>query len=130
MAKILLIDDDQTLRELLALTLQLEGHEIVVAENGEAGLRNLRETGVAGVGRFDLVTVDFLMPAMDGLRFLRALQAEFGAAAPPVVAVTAVRRADVRNELAAAGAAAVVCKPVQRDELLAILSTVMQSRAA
>lgn len=130
MAKILLIDDDEALRELLEVSLQLEGYEVVMAEDRAAALRLLRESESAGRTRVDLVAVDFRMPLMDELRFLRALHAEFGTAAPPVVVVTVAQPDDARQELMAAGARAVFAKPLQRSEFLATIQAIMQTRAA
>lgn len=64
MPRILLIDDDETIRLVLERTLLNAGHHVVLADNGKAGLRALeRET-------FDLVVTDIVMPETEGLELL------------------------------------------------------------
>ncbi|MBL4571724.1 MAG: response regulator [Gammaproteobacteria bacterium] len=60
MAKILFIDDDQAIRELITLRLQIAGHEIDVAENGKTG------SEIALSGSYDIVLMDMHMPVMGG----------------------------------------------------------------
>jgi CheY-like chemotaxis protein len=70
MANILLIDDDESLRDMVQQMLELDGHTVTTAEDGEAGLR---EFGTRGI-RFDLVISDILMPKMDGARLIGELR--------------------------------------------------------
>ncbi|MFZ3359397.1 MAG: response regulator [Xanthobacteraceae bacterium] len=65
MARILLIDDDRTIRTTVALLLKRAGHEIVAAEDGAGGLAKI------DAGRFDLLIVDIFMPGMDGLETIQ-----------------------------------------------------------
>jgi DNA-binding response OmpR family regulator len=117
--KLLLIDDDAAFRELLHMALQVSGFEVDAVEHGEAGLRHLRDADPARP--FDLIIVDFLMPIMDGLRFLRSLKQEYPEHAPPVIVLTAIRRADLMRELSAAGAKAVIAKPIELSDLVATI---------
>jgi len=110
MARVLLVDDDELLRDLLALRLEVEGHEIITADDGAAALATLRGM------RCDLVVLDIMMPVMDGLRFLRTLRAEI-ADPPPVVVLSAAGHGALERELLAAGARGVVRKPVDPSEL-------------
>ena len=65
--KILIVDDDQFIRELYAEVLYGEGYDIQTAIDGEDGLAKLQKGG------FDLVLLDIMMPKMDGLQVLDAL---------------------------------------------------------
>ena len=72
MAKILIVEDDRFLRELITQKVGAEGYEVVGATDGEEGLR------VAGEENPDLILLDLILPAMDGFEVLRQLK---GAAA-------------------------------------------------
>jgi CheY-like chemotaxis protein len=82
MPRILIIDDDQPVREAIKMLLELDGLEVVVAEDGRAGLRAL-ETAT-----FDLVICDLLMPGMDGLETIKAFRRH--SKTLPVLAVSGV----------------------------------------
>lgn len=84
MAEILIIDDDEHVRELLAMRLEMKGHRCRQASDGALGLALLKETVP------DLVMLDMLMPTMDGLAFLRTATAELGEL-PPVLVLSATR---------------------------------------
>lgn len=62
--RILVVDDEESIRRTLKLLLESEGYEVITANNGKDGLAKLRE----GLG-FDLALVDFYMDGMDGLAF-------------------------------------------------------------
>jgi CheY-like chemotaxis protein len=83
-ARILIIDDDEIVRELLVLWLQTKGNECLQAGDGAAGLALLRSNPP------DLVVLDMRMPTMDGLSFLRAAQ-EIGPKLPPVLVLSATK---------------------------------------
>jgi two-component system, OmpR family, response regulator VicR len=67
---ILLVDDEECLRQLLARTLEDAGFVVVEAENGAAALQCARRLN----GALGLVVTDIMMPVMDGLEFARALR--------------------------------------------------------
>lgn len=67
MAKILIIDDNDSLRTMVARMLEQDGHETMTAENGKKGLE------VFMIGKPDLVITDVLMPDMDGVEVISAL---------------------------------------------------------
>ena len=68
MAKILIIEDDQFLREFYQELLEGEGYLVEVAADGEAGLQKMQ------AGGFDLVLLDIMLPKKDGLQILRDLK--------------------------------------------------------
>jgi len=67
MARILVVDDDQSVRAVAKTVLELNGHEAVIAGNGRVGLRKVEDEN------YDLVIVDIFMPGMDGLEAIRLL---------------------------------------------------------
>lgn len=83
MAKILVVDDDPAIRNLMAVTLKLVGHDVLEAAGGEEAL------GVLSKQNVDLVVLDIMMPVTDGYEVLQRLRAMSGKANLPVIVVTA-----------------------------------------
>jgi CheY-like chemotaxis protein len=109
---VLVIDDDAAVRDLMARFLGKEGFGVVIASSGEEGLRLARELAP------DVITLDVLMPGMDGWSVLAALKAEAALADIPVVMLTML---DDRNLGYALGAADYLTKPIDRERLVAVL---------
>jgi signal transduction histidine kinase/DNA-binding response OmpR family regulator len=110
---ILVIDDDASVREVVQRFLTKEGYRVASASGGEEGLRLARELGP------DAITLDVMMPAMDGWAVLAALKGDEATASIPVVMLTMV---DDRGLGYALGAADYLVKPVDRARLLAALA--------
>ena len=110
---ILVIDDDPVVRDLLRRHLSRNGYRVLVAANGEEGIR------LAGETRPDLITLDVLMPELDGWAVLTELKSDPAVADIPVIVVSIV---DERNLGYSLGAADYLTKPVDRDQLLAVLA--------
>lgn len=85
MARILVIDDDESIRSLLRTALELQGYEVVEAENGYAGLQRYQAEPI------DLVITDMLMPVMDGAEMITELQRAFSWVR--IIAISGGRRA-------------------------------------
>ena len=84
MATILVVDDEQPLRDLLADVLELDGHRVIVAGNGREAL------AIARRDRPDLVVSDVMMPHLNGVRLCQQLKAEPSSASVPVILMSAV----------------------------------------
>jgi GAF domain-containing protein/CheY-like chemotaxis protein len=110
---VLVIDDDPAVRELMGRYLGREGFRVIVAAGGDEGLRLAREK------RPDAITLDVMMPGLDGWAVLGALKADAATADIPVVMLTIV---DDRNLGYALGAAEYLTKPIDRDRLIAVLA--------
>lgn len=80
MAKLLLIDDDQAVRETLAEFLAGTGHEVITVGSGRQALEVLSE------GSFDLIVVDVFMPDVEGMELIRLLSQEVSM--PPLIAIS------------------------------------------
>jgi GAF domain-containing protein/CheY-like chemotaxis protein len=109
---VLVIDDEEAVRDLMQRFLAKEGFRIVTASGGEEGLRLAREL------RPDAITLDVMMPGMDGWAVLSALKADAETADIPVVMLTIV---DDKNLGYALGAADYLTKPIDRERLTAVL---------
>ncbi len=79
-ARILLVDDEESIQTLLAYPLRKEGYEVVVAGDGREGLDQF------AAGRFDLVVLDVMMPRIDGIEVCRQLRAR---SQVPIIMLTA-----------------------------------------
>jgi GAF domain-containing protein/DNA-binding response OmpR family regulator len=109
---VLVIDDDATVRDLMQRTLAREGFRVLMAASGAAGLGLAKET------RPDAITLDVIMPSMDGWAVLAALKADPEIAEIPVIMLTIV---DDKNMGYALGASEYLTKPLDRDRLIRVL---------
>lgn len=75
MARILVVDDDPSVRTFTARALTLDGHDIATADDGDSALDTLLDHG----GNFDLVLSDIRMPAMDGIQMAKNAAKDFPA---------------------------------------------------
>ncbi len=82
-ARILVIDDERAVRDLISDALSIEGHEVFTAENGKEGL------DLIGQYRFDLIFCDLRMPEMDGQAFYEEVQRDHPQVLKRIVFVTA-----------------------------------------
>jgi DNA-binding response OmpR family regulator len=113
-ARILIVDDDESIRELLRMHLAAAGYDVQVATDAiAAGYMVLQ-------GRPDLIITDVNMPHMDGFQFVSALRSDAALSTIPVIFLTSVDDGDARGrELGAVG---YVTKPVRADRLLALVA--------
>ncbi len=112
-ATVLVIDDDATVRDLLMRLLERENFHVLTAETGAEGLRLAREH------RPRVITLDVMMPGMDGWAVLTALKADTELAEIPVIMLTML---DSQNLGFALGATDYMVKPIDRTRLLAVLN--------
>jgi CheY-like chemotaxis protein len=109
---ILIVDDDQTVRDVVGRYLEREGFSVAFSEGGREGLRLARELNPAAI------TLDIKMPDLDGWTVLAALKGDPALANIPVVLMTIM---DEKNRGFALGATDYLVKPVDRDTLVRIL---------
>ena len=114
--KVLIVDDD--IRNIFALTSVLEQHQMIAlpAETGRAAIAILREST-----DIDAVLMDVMMPDMDGYETMRRIRQMPEIANVPLVAVTAKAMKGDRQKCLDAGASDYIAKPVNTEELLALL---------
>ncbi|MBA3396474.1 MAG: sigma-54-dependent Fis family transcriptional regulator [Deltaproteobacteria bacterium] len=134
-AEILVVDDEQSMREFLAICLRRSGHKITLAENGEDAMERLRNQP------FDIVITDLRMPGnIDGLGLLTAIKSghvRYTAAPngtpsiidPEVLLVTAYATADTALAAMKQGAYDYLTKPFQVDEINAVIGRALEKRA-
>ena len=117
MPTVLIVDDDDALRDGLAETLEDLGHRPEQAADGAAALARLARGGI------DAVLLDLRMPGMDGMEVLRRIRAN--ADPPPVAVLTAVPTAGNTIEAMRLGAVDHLAKPVGRADLAALLARML-----
>ena len=88
MQRILIIEDDKFLRELIIQKLGNEGYEVVEAAEGEEGLRKMKEE------KPDLVLLDLILPVIDGFEVLRRAKSEQDTASVPIIILSNLGQRD------------------------------------
>jgi two-component system, OmpR family, alkaline phosphatase synthesis response regulator PhoP len=116
--RILLVEDDPTLRQALAFNLTREGYDVSTAADGEAGLEAARSD------RLDLILLDVMLPGMSGIEVLRVLRRD--GVATPVIILSAKGDEIDRVVGLQIGADDYVAKPFSRPELLARIEAVLR----
>ena len=120
--RVLLVEDAPDLRELLRLTFEGEGYEVLTAEDGLAAVETaLRELP-------DAVVMDMSLPGLDGYNAARLMRREPALAGVPLIACTAFNRWEWRGKAIAAGFDAFMTKPLDLRRLTATLATLLARR--
>jgi CheY-like chemotaxis protein len=118
--RVLVVEDDASIREMIALALESTGHDTVTASNGEDALAILERQGA------DVIVLDLRMPLMDGPEFARRYHERDGRA--PIIVLTATGSTAVAR--AVSGAVRVVEKPFDVDELLEAVEDAARTASA
>jgi len=113
MQRVLVIDDDATVRDVLHSFLKSSGFDVVLAHDGQAGLEMIREE------RFDVVLTDLVMPGISGMDVLKGIIAL--KTNTPVIVITAFGTVETAVEAMKMGAFDYITKPFVLDELMIVL---------
>lgn len=113
MKRILVIEDDQIIMNLIVILLEREGYEVVQASTAEKGI------SIAGTRAPDLILMDIALPGMDGLEATRILKSRDSTRAVPVVALTAQAMKEDAEKAVRAGCDGFIAKPVSTRTFLA-----------
>ncbi len=117
MAKILIVDDSRTSRNILTNILESAGHEVVgTGANGEEGYLKYKEL------KPDLVTMDITMPVMDGLEALKLIKRDETA---KVIMITAAGQKEKMIEAVKHGATEFITKPFDDAEVIKIINNIL-----
>src|ERR671937_549586 len=109
---ILIVDDDERVREYVRVNLEMEGYAVREAGSAEEGLRVLEEVSP------DLVLLDVMMPEVDGWEMLRRVQERHGVGAIPVIMFSGKIDESAAEEASARGAQAFIGKPFDPQQLI------------
>jgi DNA-binding NtrC family response regulator len=120
MERILVVEDDEDVRDLIVETLKRWGYESVVAENGKIGLETFRSQS------FSLVITDIRMPILDGLTMLKMIKKEDSKV--PIIVITAYPSVNSAVESLVEGADHYIVKPINLDDLEAKIKKSFEKR--
>ncbi len=115
MARIMVVDDNSDVRNVISMLLKSKGHEVVEAENGKGCLENLKADNEIP----DLIILDIMMPGMDGWEVSKSIKSNSRLRGMPVCILTAKQgRMDWRMSLEYGYADRHLTKPISKKELL------------
>ncbi|MGW6509377.1 response regulator [Streptomyces niveus] len=112
--RVLVVDDNRVIRQLIRVNLELEGFEVVTAADGAECLDVVHHV------RPDVITLDVVMPRLDGIRTAARLRADPATSHLPVAIISACTRYEVETG-AAAGVDAFLAKPFEPTELVSVV---------
>ncbi|MEU5162623.1 response regulator [Streptomyces sp. NPDC020875] len=112
--RVLVVDDNRVIRQLIRVNLELEGFEVVTAGDGAECLEVVREV------RPDVVTLDVVMPRLDGLRTAARLREDPATRHLPVAIISACTQYEVESGIAA-GVDAFLAKPFEPADLVRLV---------
>jgi len=112
MARVLVIDDEAAIADVLRMLLEFRGHEVITADDGSRGYATAQRQAP------DVIVLDLMMPVMDGFTTLEALRSDERTATIPVVILSALSSNDVKQRCHDMGVRAILQKPYKPEDLL------------
>ena len=125
MAKILIVDDSPTLRASAQFALEAEGHGVIQADDGEAGLTTLESLTPSEACDLKMIITDINMPKMDGITFIKKVK-ETRYKYLPILVLTTESQDDMKAEGKNAGAAGWLVKPFKPEQLTGVVARFVQ----
>lgn len=119
MATILIVDDSQSMRQMVKYSLETAGHKVVEAPDGRSGLNT------AKLKAFDLVITDVNMPIMNGFELTKGLRALPNFKFTPILMLTTESDTSKKMEGKQAGVTGWIVKPFQPDKLIAVVNKLL-----
>ncbi|MBX2886722.1 MAG: response regulator [Granulosicoccus sp.] len=119
MAQILAIDDSVSIRKLVSFTLNHEGHEVLLAEDGQAGLDVLQNETP------DLIITDIHMPIMNGIEFIKGARELPDHRFTPILVLTTESGSDMKTQGKNAGATGWIVKPFTPERFVELVERVL-----
>lgn len=117
MKSIVVIDDDEDIREVIVYALENEGHKVISFENGRVALESLSRLNPKDLP--GLIIVDYLMPIMDGVTFIKTLKSDYpGLRSIPLAMSTAMGKID--HEVFTSYEIMLLHKPIDLEDLLKV----------
>ena len=121
MITILVVDDEQSMRQMVAIALRGAGYDVVMAEDGEVAAREIQAKSV------DVIVSDIKMPGFDGIRLLRFAREH--CPDTEVILMTAYTSTESAIEALRLGAYDYISKPFEIDELLVTVRHALERKA-
>ncbi|HXG94988.1 MAG TPA: response regulator [Blastocatellia bacterium] len=119
--KILLVEDTPETRDILTILLEIQGFDVVVANNGYEGIKN------AFSERPDIIITDLTMPRMNGVEMIKVLRSMPGWQNVPILAVTAYGM-EMEQKAIMAGANRAMAQPVEAELLIGYIKDLLKQK--
>lgn len=119
--QILIVDDSESIREVVCFTLENAGHKVFSAIHGQDALQYLDGRHI------DLVITDLHMPVMDGLGLIREIRKNPDYQYTPILYLTTESQQHIKMEAKEAGATGWIVKPFMPEKLIAAINKIMKS---
>ena len=117
---ILIVDDSESIREVVNFTLEKEGYQVKIGENGKDAIKYLDGRPI------DLVITDLYMPEMDGIELIKEIRQKQEYQGVPILFLTTESQMEKKQEAKNAGATGWIVKPFVPAKLLAAVKKVMR----
>ena len=118
--KILVLDDSKTIRSSVKYTLNKEGYEVLLANNGQEGLEVLKNNSSMS-DRPKMIITDINMPKMDGIEFIKQVKADSKFKFIPTLVLTTESQDKMKMKGKKAGAAGWLVKPFKPQQLIDVV---------
>ncbi len=118
--KILIVDDSESIRDVVNYTLENNGHEVLVGIDGQDAIRHLNGQ------KIDLVITDLYMPNMDGISLIKVIRNNSNYKYTPILFLTTESQQEKKIEAKTAGATGWIVKPFIPESLLAVINKVLR----
>lgn len=121
MAKIMTVDDSASVRQMVCLTLEEAGHDVIEAADGMDALTKLGDSK-----KVDALIVDLNMPRIDGIELIRQVRQKPEYKYIPIIVLSTESIAEKKQAGKAAGATGWIVKPFRPSQLLAVMKKVLR----
>lgn len=118
---ILIVDDSESIREVIASGLEMSGYNVTKGINGEDGLKCLND-----LSEVDLIITDLNMPVMDGISFLKEVRKNEKYKYLPILILTTESQEAKKQEAREAGATGWIIKPFSKERLVSVIKKVLR----
>lgn len=117
---ILIVDDSESIREIVSFTLENEGYDVLVGVDGQDALNALKKKPV------DLIITDLHMPVMNGIEFIRSVRSNPDYKSVPILFLTTESQTEKKMEAKEAGATGWIIKPFVPAKLIEAINKVLR----
>ena len=118
--KILIVDDSESIREVVSFTLENEGHTVLTGVDGKDAQKHLNGN------KIDLIITDLHMPVVDGIEFIKNVRSTMDYKNTPILFLTTESQAAKKMEAKEAGATGWIIKPFVPVKLISAINKVMR----
>ena len=118
--KILIVDDSESIRDVVNYTLETNGHNVLVGVDGKDAMKHLNGQHI------DLIITDLYMPVMDGISLIKQIRKNESYKRTPILFLTTESQQDKKMEAKNAGATGWIVKPFIPENLISVINKVLR----